>query len=77
MGKAEIAEPEYGTFTDGRDGRTYKTVKMPDGKVWMAQNLILPGHILLQRRRARELRRQELRLLGAVRRRPPMMYITT
>ena len=28
-----------GTFTDERDGQTYKTVKMPDGKVWMAQNL--------------------------------------
>jgi uncharacterized protein (TIGR02145 family) len=39
MGKAEIGEPEYGTFTDERDERTYKTVKMPDGKVWMAQNL--------------------------------------
>jgi uncharacterized protein (TIGR02145 family) len=39
MGKAEIAEPEYGTFIDERDGQTYKTVKMPDGKVWMAQNL--------------------------------------
>jgi uncharacterized protein (TIGR02145 family) len=39
MGKAEIGEPEYGTFTDERDGQTYKTVKMPDGKVWMAQNL--------------------------------------
>jgi uncharacterized protein (TIGR02145 family) len=39
MGKAKIAEPEYGTFTDERDGQTYKTVKMPDGKVWMAQNL--------------------------------------
>jgi uncharacterized protein (TIGR02145 family) len=30
---------ETGTFTDERDGQTYKTVKMPDGKVWMAQNL--------------------------------------
>jgi uncharacterized protein (TIGR02145 family) len=28
-----------GTFTDERDGQTYRTVKMPDGKVWMAQNL--------------------------------------
>jgi uncharacterized protein (TIGR02145 family) len=27
------------TFTDSRDGKTYKTVKMPDGKTWMAQNL--------------------------------------
>lgn len=28
-----------GTFTDGRNGRTYKTVIMPDGKIWMAENL--------------------------------------
>jgi uncharacterized protein (TIGR02145 family) len=28
-----------GTFTDTRDGKIYKTVKMPDGKTWMAQNL--------------------------------------
>ncbi len=27
------------SFTDERDGREYRTVKMPDGKVWMAQNL--------------------------------------
>jgi hypothetical protein len=26
-------------FTDRRDGRVYKTVKMPDGKTWMAENL--------------------------------------
>jgi uncharacterized protein (TIGR02145 family) len=28
-----------GTFTDTRDRKTYKTVKMPDGKTWMAENL--------------------------------------
>lgn len=28
-----------GSFTDSRDGKTYKTVKMPDGKTWMAENL--------------------------------------
>ncbi|MDR2693533.1 MAG: fibrobacter succinogenes major paralogous domain-containing protein [Chitinispirillales bacterium] len=28
-----------GTFTDKRDGKTYRTVKMPDGKIWMAENL--------------------------------------
>jgi uncharacterized protein (TIGR02145 family) len=27
------------TFTDRRDGRVYRTVKMPDGKTWMAENL--------------------------------------
>jgi uncharacterized protein (TIGR02145 family)/uncharacterized repeat protein (TIGR02543 family) len=29
----------YGTLSDTRDGRTYKTVKMPDGMIWMAENL--------------------------------------
>ncbi|MDR0307134.1 MAG: fibrobacter succinogenes major paralogous domain-containing protein [Chitinispirillales bacterium] len=28
-----------GDFTDVRDGKKYKTVKMPDGKRWMAENL--------------------------------------
>jgi len=32
-------EERFGTFTDKRDGKTYKTVKMPDGKIWMAENL--------------------------------------
>lgn len=27
------------TFTDSRDGKKYKKVKMPDGKVWMGENL--------------------------------------
>jgi uncharacterized protein (TIGR02145 family) len=27
------------TFTDPRDGKQYKTVVMPDGRVWFAQNL--------------------------------------
>jgi putative two-component system response regulator len=33
------ADVVAGTFTDERDGQTYRTVVMPDGKVWMAQNL--------------------------------------
>jgi len=41
--KREPAPPpvvaETGIFTDERDGQSYKTVKMPDGKVWMAENL--------------------------------------
>jgi uncharacterized protein (TIGR02145 family) len=39
IGLAVAAETEYGTFTDERDGKIYRTVKMPDGKTWMAYNL--------------------------------------
>jgi uncharacterized protein (TIGR02145 family) len=28
-----------GSFQDPRDGKVYKTVKMPDGKIWFAENL--------------------------------------
>ncbi len=34
-----LAQTDGGTFTDSRDGQTYKTVIMPDGKRWMAENL--------------------------------------
>ncbi len=34
-----VNEAMAGSFTDPRDGKTYKTVKMPDGKTWMAENL--------------------------------------
>jgi uncharacterized protein (TIGR02145 family) len=27
------------SFTDPRDGKTYKTAKMPDGNAWLAENL--------------------------------------
>ncbi|MCQ2090413.1 MAG: hypothetical protein MJY93_09200 [Fibrobacter sp.] len=36
------AQPPSGTLKDSRDGKTYRTVKMPDGKVWMAENLNYP-----------------------------------
>jgi len=34
--------PSYaqtGAFADARDGKRYKSVKMPDGRTWMAENL--------------------------------------
>ncbi|MCQ2104323.1 MAG: fibrobacter succinogenes major paralogous domain-containing protein [Fibrobacter sp.] len=34
-----VNEAMAGTFRDPRDGKTYKTVKMPDGETWMAENL--------------------------------------
>jgi len=30
---------EVGTLTDSRDGKKYKTVIMPDGETWMAENM--------------------------------------
>jgi uncharacterized protein (TIGR02145 family) len=33
------ASVTYDTFKDGRDGKRYRTVKMPDGRTWMAENL--------------------------------------
>ena len=34
---------EYGTMTDPRDGKTYKTVDV-EGTIWMAENLNYTGH---------------------------------
>jgi TonB family protein len=42
VGASDVAaqgKPEATTFTDLRDGRVYKAVKMPDGKTWMGENL--------------------------------------
>jgi uncharacterized protein (TIGR02145 family) len=36
---ADAPNGTKGTVLDKRDGKVYKTVKMPDGKVWMAENL--------------------------------------
>jgi uncharacterized protein (TIGR02145 family) len=36
---AGTATSATATFTDPRDGKRYKTVVMPDGKTWFAQNL--------------------------------------
>jgi uncharacterized protein (TIGR02145 family) len=38
IGLAVAGEPSFGTFTDIRDGQTYKTVKI-GRQTWMAQNL--------------------------------------
>jgi uncharacterized protein (TIGR02145 family) len=35
----KIKPPSFTNFTDPRDSKTYKTIKMPDGKVWFAENL--------------------------------------
>jgi uncharacterized protein (TIGR02145 family) len=32
-------KPKLTNFTDSRDSKIYKTVKMPNGKVWFAENL--------------------------------------
>jgi uncharacterized protein (TIGR02145 family) len=34
-----IENPFTGSWTDPRDGQTYRTVIMPDGKEWLAENL--------------------------------------
>lgn len=34
-----ISSIKDNTFTDPRDGQEYKTIKLKDGKTWMAQNL--------------------------------------
>lgn len=42
--KNENCGPEYGTFTDPRDGITYKTVKIGN-QTWFAENLKYVGNI--------------------------------
>ncbi len=37
--KATTSNPSTGSFVDGRDGKSYNTIAMPDGHVWMAENL--------------------------------------
>ena len=35
--------PQFGTFTDSFDGHVYRTVLMPDGKWWFAENYAWAG----------------------------------
>jgi uncharacterized protein (TIGR02145 family) len=37
--QVSVAQESMIVFTDPRDGIQYKTVKMPDGRVWFAENL--------------------------------------
>jgi len=39
LGKNASVSVKYDIFADRRDGKKYKTVKMPDGKTWMAENM--------------------------------------
>jgi uncharacterized protein (TIGR02145 family) len=39
MDLKKIKPPSFTNFTDSRNSKSYKTVKMPDGKVWFAENL--------------------------------------
>lgn len=39
----DTVAPVFSTFTDSRDGHVYKTVLMPDGKWWAAENLAWAG----------------------------------
>jgi len=36
---ATVGTTGTAVFTDNRNGKSYKTVKMPDGKTWLAENL--------------------------------------
>lgn len=35
----KIDNADYGSFTDPRDGKTYRTILMRDGRIWMAENM--------------------------------------
>jgi len=39
-----MGKEKMGSFTDTRDNKTYKTEQMPDGKIWLAENLDFAGN---------------------------------
>lgn len=42
-GAGAASTQNLGSMTDTRNFETYKTVKMPDGKLWLAENLRFPA----------------------------------
>jgi uncharacterized protein (TIGR02145 family) len=44
--QVSVAQESMIVFTDPRDGIQYKTVKMPDGRVWFAENLRYTKHLV-------------------------------
>jgi uncharacterized protein (TIGR02145 family) len=43
LNRVTAPTPGFGTYTDTRDGKIYKTVLMPDGKWWAAENMAWAG----------------------------------
>jgi len=44
VGGAKVLSADQGTFTDPRDGKVYGWKRMPDGRIWMTENLDYAGN---------------------------------